>query len=369
MYVCTTGGSGRRQMGGAERILVDLIPAIAQRGVDVLACTTDDDVAASLRESGIEWVGMGARRRIDLRYAHEIGAVVDSFAPDIVCSHLLSAAMHARAALGVTRRRTRLVVTLHNSLWQYRDAAASFARKAQIQSNIALDLLLRRLRPHASVAVSRFEADELIRRGRSRNVHIIPNPLPATWPAGDPGSSQLSVVHNGQPRSSGVARVGFLGRHEVEKGIDLLPGIAQRLPDVHFVVAGTGSRTPAPTANLELVGRVDAAEFLRRLDALIVPSRVESFGLSALEAMSMGVPVVHSGAGGLREITGHASGVLAHQAALDAPSMAAAVKAALAPVPAPRRLAVAGHYVNEYAFSKFVDRWHGLYRMLTDAVR
>ncbi|MEK8107828.1 glycosyltransferase [Micromonospora sp. M12] len=31
------------------------------------------------------------------------------------------------------------------------------------------------------------------------------------------------------------------------------------------------------------------------MDCLVVPSRVESFGLSALEALSLGVPVVHTG--------------------------------------------------------------------------
>ncbi|MEK8107827.1 hypothetical protein NKG94_27560 [Micromonospora sp. M12] len=61
-----------------------------------------------------------------------------------------------------------LVVTLHNSLWQYRDTAESFQQKALIQSNITLDLAMRRARRHATVAVSEFEAAELRDRGGIR---------------------------------------------------------------------------------------------------------------------------------------------------------------------------------------------------------
>jgi glycosyltransferase involved in cell wall biosynthesis len=356
MYVCTTGGSGRRQLGGAERILTQLIPAIAERGVDVVACVSDDDVASSLRKSGVAWINMGARSRVDMGYVREIGSVVDSFAPDVVCTHLLSAAMHSRAALGLSRRKTQLVVTLHNSLWQTRGAASSLPQKAAIQSNIAIDGLLRRLRPHATVAVSRFEATELEARGWVKNVHRIRSSLP---PEG--GSAARP------PEPDLPTRVGYLGRHEWEKGIDFLPEIAALLPDIRFKVAGRGSMSPAPGPNIDVVGQVDAAEFLRQIDCLVVPSRVEAFGLSALEAISMGVPVVHSGVGGLAEVTEAADGVLAFRAQLDPAAMASAIRTATTAVPAARRLAVADRYAKEYMFATFVERWHSLYRTLTHA--
>jgi glycosyltransferase involved in cell wall biosynthesis len=356
MYVCTTGGSGRRQLGGAERILTQLVPAIAERGVDVLACVSDDDVASSLRKSGVTWMNMGARSRVDMGYVREIGSVVDSFAPDVVCTHLLSAAMHSRAALGLSRRKTQLVVTLHNSLWQTRGAATSLPQKAAVQSNIAIDALLRRLRPHATVAVSRFEATELEARGWVKDVHTIPNSLPPAW------RSAARVKEPDLP-----TRVGYLGRHEWEKGIDFLPEIAALLPDMRFKVAGRGSMSPAPGPNIDVVGQVDAAEFLRQVDCLVVPSRVESFGLSALEAISMGVPVVHSGVGGLAEVTDAADGVLAFRAPLDPAAMASAIRVATTAVPAARRLTVADRYAKEYAFATFVERWHNLYRTLTHA--
>jgi len=56
----------------------------------------------------------------------------------------------------------------------------------------------------------------------------------------------------------------------------------------------------------------DVADMLRWADLYLLPSRFESFGLSALEALATGVPVVGSSAGGLPEVVRHGvDGVLA----------------------------------------------------------
>jgi glycosyltransferase involved in cell wall biosynthesis len=48
------------------------------------------------------------------------------------------------------------------------------------------------------------------------------------------------------------------------------------------------------------------ADLLAAADVFLLPSELESFGLSALEAMAAGVPVVGSDAGGLPEVVKHA---------------------------------------------------------------
>ncbi|MEU4788426.1 glycosyltransferase family 4 protein [Micromonospora tulbaghiae] len=354
LFVCTTGGSGRRQLGGAERFLIEMLPALVSRGVDVVAATPDDEVAAALRDAGVPWCPLGAAKRVDLGYARGIRALVEELRPDVVSAHLLSAAMHARAGLGVRGRRTPLVVTLHNSLWQYRDTAETLRAKAAVQANISTDLMFRRLRPHATVAVSDFEAHELRVRGRIRDVRVIPNPLPAIWP---------QVTDTGGLAPDGPVRVGFLGRLEREKGADLLAGVAAALPDVEFLVAGAGTVDVEERPNLHLVGRVDAAPFLQRLHCLLVPSRVEAFGRSALEAMSLGVPVVHSGAGGLTEVTAAGDGVLAYRAELTPQALAAALRTATDPAAwDERRRELARQYADRHSFDGCVDNWHDLYR-------
>ena len=73
-------------------------------------------------------------------------------------------------------------------------------------------------------------------------------------------------------------------------------------------------------AHVRFLGKVeDVAQALRSADLYLLPSDVESFGLSALEALATGVPVVGSNTGGLPEVVEHGvSGFLAAPGDVDA---------------------------------------------------
>jgi glycogen synthase len=110
----------------------------------------------------------------------------------------------------------------------------------------------------------------------------------------------------------------LVGRLVYEKGFQLaleaLPRLIERLGNVRFLVAGSGTHEPelrdqAGELGLEPHGTFlgwigdDVLHSLYRIaDLTVVPSIYEPFGLVALEAMASGCPCLVSDTGGLREV-------------------------------------------------------------------
>jgi len=111
--------------------------------------------------------------------------------------------------------------------------------------------------------------------------------------------------------------VGTVGMCRPEKNQEVLLNTLRSLRvarvDAHLVIAGDGpllARLRARAAELEVTDRVhfigaveDVRPVLAALDVFVLPSvAVESFSNAALEAMSMGRPVILSDIGGAREM-------------------------------------------------------------------
>lgn len=105
------------------------------------------------------------------------------------------------------------------------------------------------------------------------------------------------------------------GRHVPQKGFDLLleawPLVLEKLPTARLLIGGSGPESASlrrrSVPRVDFWGPLDragVAEMLRRSRVVVVPSRVEPFGIVALEAMAAGRPVVWSVHGGLGEATG-----------------------------------------------------------------
>jgi glycosyltransferase involved in cell wall biosynthesis len=132
----------------------------------------------------------------------------------------------------------------------------------------------------------------------------------------------------------GACRILFVGRIESRKGLDILLRALPPLLDAHpaAVLDVVGAPVPGETSFTDTIdllraqlaiaghaervrfhGHVDEAALLRFYAAchmLVVPSRFESFGLIAIEAMRFGKPVIAADVGGLVEIVEHgASGL------------------------------------------------------------
>lgn len=159
------------------------------------------------------------------------------------------------------------------------------------------------------LAVSKNVADVLktylVERARSVPVHVLYLGI------------DLSVFYP-QPNVSKRWDIAFLGRLESMKAVDLFPEMLSLLksdfPSLRFLMTGEGSLKNQLLADFDKKGVSDMVDYLGVVNTeqipylinqsrvFIYPSREEPFGLSILEAMACGIPVVTTNVFGPSEI-------------------------------------------------------------------
>jgi glycosyltransferase involved in cell wall biosynthesis len=191
--------------------------------------------------------------------------------------------------------------------------ATEFDRSGQYINNTVYEIERRGMEAATLViAVSQYTSEILVERygvprHKIRAVHngIIPKPVARRQPAG----------------TNGQRIVLFLGRITGQKGpyyfIDAAEKTLGRLRNVKFVVAGWGDLAPAiieQVAARRLGSKILFTGFLRgeqvdrayqAADVYVMPSVSEPFGLTAVEAVQQGVPVILSKTTGVGEILHH----------------------------------------------------------------
>lgn len=116
--------------------------------------------------------------------------------------------------------------------------------------------------------------------------------------------------------------VTFLGRITYQKGpdyfVEAAAKVLQRVPDVRFVMAGSGDLMNYVVRRVAQLGIADRFHFtgflkggevqrmFRLSDVYVMPSVSEPFGISPLEAMRSGVPVIISRQSGVAEVLDYA---------------------------------------------------------------
>ncbi len=303
-------------IGGSERHLLTLLPALAERGVDVSFLGLDDTARAPdpfYDALGVPSERVPAPRDLDLGLARRVRRA--GRAADLVHTHLVHADVYG--ALGARR----LVSTKHNDD-PFRAGAFRFVERVLAKKASKVIAI--------TAALARFQVERVgLPAEKVEVIHYGLDDVPAAWgsnpPAGvGPGSRVLLAV----------------SRLEPQKGIDVairaLPEIRRRHPEAVLVVLGEGpqrAELEALAHELDvpvlLPGRVpDVTAWLGRADLLVHPARWEGFGLALLEAMLASLPVVATNVSSIPEIVADGeTGLLV--APDDAPALAAAVSRVL----------------------------------------
>jgi phosphatidyl-myo-inositol dimannoside synthase len=176
-------------------------------------------------------------------------------------------------------------------------------------------------RADAVVASSRFTADmarALLREGDKRVIVINP-PIPPQETALPPALARVEAAIAG--RSPVVST---LSRLEPRKGVDkvlrVLPRLRERLPNIVYLVGGSGGDLPRLQGIAAEAGVADSvvflgaladdqakAAFFERTDVFAMPARrvgdsVEGFGIVYAEAAWRGVPSIGGAEGGAADV-------------------------------------------------------------------
>jgi glycosyltransferase involved in cell wall biosynthesis len=166
------------------------------------------------------------------------------------------------------------------------------------------------------------------------------------------------------PASGAFGPALFVGRLAREKNLEAVIEAARALPEMSFIIAGDGPlREFVESAARELpnidyrgwLGRAALVDALDASEVLVVPSRVESFGTVAMEAMARERLVLVSQNCGIRDWPGLAEGV---ETMADGETLADALGRVAAWSPAERAAKAALARARAERFNKdTVDQW------------
>jgi L-malate glycosyltransferase len=159
-------------------------------------------------------------------------------------------------------------------------------------------------------AVSEFLSDRTRRNfGRDLEVQVIPNFVdPRRFSPRARRANRARFAPNGEPILMHASN--FRAIKNVEHVVKVFARVAREVPAALLMVGDGPERVLAERAAQKLgvdsrvhfVGNQEHIEELMAMaDIFLLPSDSESFGLGALEAMSVGVPVVATSVGGPRE--------------------------------------------------------------------
>ena len=273
-------------IGGSERHLLTLLPALRERGVDVSFLGLDDPSRAPdpfYEALAVPYERLRAPRDLDPALAWHVRRAARR--ADLVHTHLVHADVYG--AFGARR----LVSTKHNDD-PFRTGAFRFVERALARRATRIIAI--------TESLARFQVERVgLPAAKVEVIHYGLDDLPQAWGENPP-----------DPLSPDARLLLCICRLEPQKGVDVAIRALREIPGAQLVVLGEGPQrgeleqlARELDVPVYLPGRVpDVAAWLRRADLLVHPVRWEGFGLALLEAMLASLPVVATKVSSIPEI-------------------------------------------------------------------
>lgn len=296
-------------IGGSERHLLALLPALTRAGADVRMCvlrTGNGEVFVDdLRHAGVDVTVRPAGPDVNPVLLPTLLSEIRSFRPDIVHTHLAHADAHGQAAAFITR--VPAVSSVHATPDFYR-------REPYRTAGRAVGRVARR-RIAISEYVATFVRDNgLAPADRIRTIHYGLDSTTFHRTDAERDCARAAFGLAGDNVAIGVASRLIPGKgHDVL--IDAFATAVTENPHLRLLVVGEGPEHAAlearatracPAGTVRFFGFVrEVAEFMSACDAVAFPTQPElgeGFGLAALEAMAARRPLISSDTGALPEI-------------------------------------------------------------------
>ena len=302
--------------GGAERLLVTLLPKLKDKGIEVKVCTLSGplDLAQELEKEGISVVNLKLKHRWSMFEALlKLHKEVKKFNPDIAWGHLYFGILYSRL-ISVMFPRLKVVSVLHYNI------SSDSVKKGLWYSfrNWIFDKSQRI--DFSTVAVSNSVKIDYEKFFGWQTIEVVFNALDLQ----KIDNSIDDINRNSYRKMYDIPDDGFLivlpGRLHESKGHKYLIKAVESMKKQYglmpkVIIAGEGSyrnEIENMITKLELdsqfilTGNLQQTELFKIMkisDIIIIPSLFEAFGIAAIEAMYMQKPVIVTNIDGLNEIT------------------------------------------------------------------
>lgn len=294
-------------VGGTETHVLELASRIDRTKFDVMVCSlkAGGGLSEELQARGVRVVSLGGAGKLDARVLFRLWRLLRSERPDIIQSFLFWANISARL-LGRLLKEIPVIATYHDEVvsegwvvrtidrltlkWSHTIVCCSEAVRRSVVSRIGGDVARYVIIPFG-LDMRRFRADDVATRcelGLKEGGAVIGTVCRLVEP-----KKGLSVL---------LAAMAYL------KGLGGTPGC-------QLLIVGDG---PARAMLQRLSERLEIAPWVvfagvRRdiprvlpvMQAFVLPSLYEGFGISILEAMAVGRPVIATSVGGIPEFVTH----------------------------------------------------------------